>query len=111
MNAPVLNMFNNPILHSMANIIRDYDDIREDRRQRRRPRISFRPELEDDADVEANAPKTEIMRLWKAKRWKDLREALGAKAMIAGAAMVQICLLYTSPSPRDATLSRMPSSA
>ena len=26
-------------------------------------------------------------------------------------AMVRICLLYTSPSPRDATLSRMPSSA
>ena len=25
--------------------------------------------------------------------------------------MVQACLLYTSPSPRDATLSRMPSSA
>ena len=24
---------------------------------------------------------------------------------------VQTCLLYTSPSPRDATLSRMPSSA
>ena len=27
------------------------------------------------------------------------------------AAMGSICLLYTSPSPRDATLSRMPSSA
>ena len=26
-------------------------------------------------------------------------------------ALVRICLLYTSPSPRDATLSRMPSSA
>ena len=26
-------------------------------------------------------------------------------------ALVQRCLLYTSPSPRDATLSRMPSSA
>ena len=26
-------------------------------------------------------------------------------------AMAQGCLLYTSPSPRDATLSRMPSSA
>ena len=26
-------------------------------------------------------------------------------------AMILICLLYTSPSPRDATLSRMPSSA
>ena len=25
--------------------------------------------------------------------------------------MIQDCLLYTSPSPRDATLSRMPSSA
>ena len=25
--------------------------------------------------------------------------------------LLQICLLYTSPSPRDATLSRMPSSA
>ena len=27
------------------------------------------------------------------------------------AAYLDICLLYTSPSPRDATLSRMPSSA
>ena len=25
--------------------------------------------------------------------------------------LVEVCLLYTSPSPRDATLSRMPSSA
>ena len=25
--------------------------------------------------------------------------------------LIQSCLLYTSPSPRDATLSRMPSSA
>ena len=28
-----------------------------------------------------------------------------------GGAIINICLLYTSPSPRDATLSRMPSSA
>ena len=28
-----------------------------------------------------------------------------------GARVIGICLLYTSPSPRDATLSRMPSSA
>ena len=35
------------------------------------------------------------------------------KNMITGAAQMDgaICLLYTSPSPRDATLSRMPSSA
>ena len=35
---------------------------------------------------------------------------LGAVAMILGARQ-RTCLLYTSPSPRDATLSRMPSSA
>ena len=29
----------------------------------------------------------------------------------SGATSAQSCLLYTSPSPRDATLSRMPSSA
>ena len=32
-------------------------------------------------------------------------------AIIDGASRFQSCLLYTSPSPRDATLSRMPSSA
>ena len=31
--------------------------------------------------------------------------------IITGHANIEICLLYTSPSPRDATLSRMPSSA
>ena len=35
-------------------------------------------------------------------------EAFGADI---GPSIVEICLLYTSPSPRDATLSRMPSSA
>ena len=30
---------------------------------------------------------------------------------LSGIEVCQICLLYTSPSPRDATLSRMPSSA
>ena len=34
-----------------------------------------------------------------------------AKANAADTNMVKTCLLYTSPSPRDATLSRMPSSA
>ena len=41
------------------------------------------------------------------KENKDLEESLDkAKKGIS-----QICLLYTYPSPRDATLSRMPSSA
>ena len=32
-------------------------------------------------------------------------------SIVANSTCVNICLLYTSPSPRDATLSRMPSSA
>ena len=37
---------------------------------------------------------------------------LGAHRLLPGeASPFRICLLYTSPSPRDATLSRMPSSA
>ena len=32
-------------------------------------------------------------------------------ALVLGTSMISACLLYTSPSPRDATLSRMPSSA
>ena len=35
----------------------------------------------------------------------------GDAALMKGFIKVHICLLYTSPSPRDATLSRMPSSA
>ena len=31
--------------------------------------------------------------------------------LVQGKLLADICLLYTSPSPRDATLSRMPSSA
>ena len=42
----------------------------------------------------------------------DTRNHQVAKAAIAaGAAMINDCLLYTSPSPRDGLLSRMPSSA
>ena len=31
--------------------------------------------------------------------------------MVGGGTMLNVCLLYTSPSPRDGLLSRMPSSA
>ena len=49
----------------------------------------------------------------------DETEVLDAAAKVVEEAVVQTpnlddihpCLLYTSPSPRDATLSRMPSSA
>ena len=38
----------------------------------------------------------------------DLKPPLGCSFV---SYLIAICLLYTSPSPRDATLSRMPSSA
>ena len=36
---------------------------------------------------------------------------LGYQYTVLTFTMLRVCLLYTSPSPRDATLSRMPSSA
>ena len=46
-------------------------------------------------------------------RWSDaaLVEGLASIAPGEGVLSEEGCLLYTSPSPRDATLSRMPSSA
>ena len=45
--------------------------------------------------------------------WLDVDEEHVIKGMLVNADqnLVRTCLLYTSPSPRDATLSRMPSSA
>ena len=44
--------------------------------------------------------------------WKEAgRSTEELEVLFEGAAQPCICLLYTSPSPRDATLSRMPSSA
>ena len=40
-----------------------------------------------------------------------LRRFLAVFSVLLAAAVLALCLLYTSPSPRDATLSRMPSSA
>ena len=45
----------------------------------------------------------------KAQVWKDLRDML--KSDTIDAVVIGTCLLYTSPSPRDRTRSRMPSSA
>ena len=40
-----------------------------------------------------------------------IKEYLMENPEILREALIELCLLYTSPSPRDATLSRMPSSA
>eukprot|EP00656_Telonema_subtile_P040103 TRINITY_DN45172_c0_g1_i2.p1 TRINITY_DN45172_c0_g1~~TRINITY_DN45172_c0_g1_i2.p1 ORF type:complete len:415 (-),score=86.97 TRINITY_DN45172_c0_g1_i2:22-1266(-) len=43
--------------------------------------------------------------------WKDVRDEVKTHAQALGCSHVLGCLLYTSPSPRDRTRSRMPSSA
>ena len=57
---------------------------------------------------------------WPSPNLEDMNKKAYAKALgvpvkwtnfTNGVAMTDACLLYTSPSPRDATLSRMPSSA
>ena len=43
--------------------------------------------------------------------WRDLKLKVTNKVLIPRSETELICLLYTSPSPRDRTRSRMPSSA
>ena len=45
------------------------------------------------------------------RRWVEQRRAEGVVLSSGYLVDGEGCLLYTSPSPRDATLSRMPSSA
>ena len=51
---------------------------------------------------------TDVFDEW-AKNGKDIGMEEGHALSVDE--MLNFCLLYTSPSPRDATLSRMPSSA
>ena len=57
---------------------------------------------------------------WESALARELEEELRARDVVVGSQVHdwlyepipgRVCLLYTSPSPRDATLSRMPSSA
>ena len=48
---------------------------------------------------------------WSGKYIDDLKPEIHSFAPILGQELSESCLLYTSPSPRDALTSRMPSSA
>ena len=66
--------------------------------------------LLDGIDAEAGRPSVAREKDLVADALAD--EAEGSLAVVQSAiARAQICLLYTSPSPRDRTRSRMPSSA
>ena len=49
--------------------------------------------------------------VWKALLELDATLDIGLSPIDVGQALIYICLLYTSPSPRDLSTSRMPSSA
>ena len=51
---------------------------------------------------EVSGPRAHVIAIENANRGADNQQ---------GGTEHNVCLLYTSPSPRDATLSRMPSSA
>ena len=72
--------------------------------------------LSELADVSATAPSTNDVLTWDGSNWGPAAPTGGgggANVTISDTApgSPSACLLYTSPSPRDATLSRMPSSA
>ena len=67
------------------------------------------------ASVPANAADARLRTLYE-KEWawrqnEFARVAEDDSWSASGDHLPHVCLLYTSPSPRDATLSRMPSSA
>ena len=67
-----------------------------------------KPEVQDDSEEnkEEEPEKKLIFLQYRGKATENFERALRRIN-----APCKICLLYTSPSPRDATLSRMPSSA
>ena len=52
-----------------------------------------------------------ILRSYRVHRVSESRQDKDLNIRVGSNKSVNSCLLYTSPSPRDATLSRMPSSA
>ena len=62
-------------------------------------------------DEYSTIPKSTLQRLKKLTDTGGSKAAAAALAQLAIAAGLYACLLYTSPSPRDGLLSRMPSSA
>ena len=66
------------------------------------------PQIKPDDQLTTDGQKEEDSREWYEVLWDSVAEPPEEEAP---SEQVNHCLLYTSPSPRDATLSRMPSSA
>ena len=77
--------------------------------------LSRTPEGIDVAELARVYPELKPLESLKLKDVKKDSEKEGKSSSVSSELLAsreaEICLLYTSPSPRDATLSRMPSSA
>ena len=78
--------------------------------------LSFNPFNVDESDAAAVAKALEVAKISKQittaiSSFASATEGAGADAADAFNTALNSCLLYTSPSPRDLSTSRMPSSA
>ena len=71
-----------------------------------REEASFQKQYIDSGTAEGKFEPVSLEEHWNSDYMKDIR-----KRMLNGEKLSQCCLLYTSPSPRDLSTSRMPSSA
>ena len=67
--------------------------------------------LISDKEIENRKRNTKIPKLDNQTPWQEISRSLVGQLETGACLETKSCLLYTSPSPRDATLSRMPSSA
>ena len=68
-------------------------------------------DLTEAGAIELNSESAMKLAYLNSINWWDQLQTLYLSALDVSTERFAFCLLYTSPSPRDATLSRMPSSA
>ena len=71
----------------------------------------FRLVYSSRSRIDAEDRRTELGDIFTVARRSNRSLGITGALMVTGDAFAQTCLLYTSPSPRDLSTSRMPSSA
>ena len=71
--------------------------------------LKYRPD--QMFDLVADVDSYPLFLPWCSAARVNSRNMIGNNEVLEADLVISFCLLYTSPSPRDATLSRMPSSA
>ena len=104
------------VLEADAQLSRDKQSLNEKKIQNQINKIALKEILNINRDFEINQ-KQKLIGFWNHKLNKNITEGLTKSLSLKNINLKksikenQACLLYTSPSPRDGLLSRMPSSA